>query len=92
MRPDDEFSITEAIKQSLRIELGSRFELMLVRFVDHLHDYADEVNFIHSMWMGVLNFLYDCGKISTPERREFILLSKRPDAKASFDLVLAPKG
>lgn len=83
----NQYSITEAVKQSFQTEPGSRFKFLLEKFVDHLHDYAREVNMTHAEWMGVLNFLYDCGKISTPERHEFILLSDVLGLSALVDMI-----
>ncbi len=75
MRQINQFTITDAVKDSFKTEEGSRFKFLLEGFITHLHDYTREVNMTHQEWMGILNFLYDCGKISTPERHEFILLS-----------------
>lgn len=75
MKDINQFSITQAVKASFKTEPGSRFESLLHGLLDHLHDFTREQNVTHEEWMGVLNFLYDCGKISTPERHEFILLS-----------------
>ncbi|MCW1931406.1 dioxygenase family protein [Pararhodobacter zhoushanensis] len=75
MKDINQFTITQAVKESFKTEPGSRFESLLHGLVEHLHDFTREQNVTHEEWMGVLNFLYDCGKISTPERHEFILLS-----------------
>jgi hydroxyquinol 1,2-dioxygenase len=83
----NQYSITEAVKQSFQTEPGSRFKLLLEKFIEHLHDYTREVNLTHAEWMGVLNFLYDCGKISTPERHEFILLSDVLGFSALVDMI-----
>ncbi|ADZ70894.1 dioxygenase [Polymorphum gilvum] len=87
MRDINQFSLTEAVKQSFRTQEGSRFKFLLETFIDHLHDYTREVNLTHDEWMGILNFLYDCGKISTPERHEFILLSDVLGFSALVDMI-----
>jgi len=87
MRSINQYNLTEAVKQSFRTEDGSRFKFLLEKFIDHLHDYTREVNLTHDEWMGVLNFLYDCGKISTPERHEFILLSDVLGFSALVDMI-----
>ncbi|MFN3662359.1 dioxygenase, partial [Yoonia sp.] len=46
-----------------------------------------ETNLTHAEWMGVLNFMYDCGKISTPERHEFILASDVLGFSALVDMI-----
>ncbi len=87
MRDINQFTITEAVKASFKTEPGSRFETLLQGMIEHLHDYVREVNMTHEEWMGVLNFLYDCGKISTPERHEFILLSDVLGFSALVDMI-----
>jgi hydroxyquinol 1,2-dioxygenase len=86
--PDiNQFTITQAVKDSFRTEPGSRFEKLLQGLLDHLHDFTREHSLTHEEWMGVLNFLYDCGQISTPERHEFILLSDVLGFSALVDMI-----
>jgi hydroxyquinol 1,2-dioxygenase len=87
MRDINQFTITEAVKQSFKTEEGSRLKFLLESFIEHLHDYTREVNLTHEEWMGILMFLYDCGKISTPERHEFILLSDVLGFSALVDMI-----
>jgi protocatechuate 3,4-dioxygenase beta subunit len=87
MRDINQFTITEAVKQTFKTEPGSRFEQLLHSFLDHLHDFTRENQVNHEEWMGVLNFLYDCGQISTPERHEFILLSDVLGFSALVDMI-----
>ncbi len=92
MRDINQFTITQAVKDSFRTEAGSRFEKLLHGFLDHLHDFTRENQITHEEWMGVLNFLYDCGQISTPERHEFILLSDVVGFSALVDLINSKGG
>ncbi|WP_454288745.1 dioxygenase family protein [Rhizobium arsenicireducens] len=87
MRQINQFTITESVKDSFKAEEGSRFKFLLEAFIDHLHDFTREVNMTHEEWMGMLNFLYDCGQISTPERHEFILLSDVIGLSALVDML-----
>lgn len=87
MREINQFTLTDAVKQSFDTEEGSRFKFLLETFIDHLHDYTREVNLTHDEWMTMLDFLYDCGKISTPERQEFILLSDVIGLSALVDMI-----
>jgi len=87
MRDINQYTITDAVKASFHAEEGSRLKVLLETFIEHLHDYTREVNLTHAEWMGVLNFLYDCGKISTPERHEFILLSDVLGFSALVDMI-----
>ncbi|MGR3496756.1 dioxygenase [Citreimonas sp.] len=83
----NQFNITQKVKDSFETEPDSRFEKILHSVIDHLHDCTRELNVTHEEWMGVLNFLYDCGKISTPERHEFILLSDVLGFSALVDMI-----
>lgn len=87
MRDVNQFTVTEAVKRSFDTEDGSRFQFLLETFIEHLHDYVREVNLTHDEWMRILNFLYDCGQISTPERHEFILLSDVLGLSALVDMI-----
>lgn len=87
MRDINQFTITEAVKQSFRAEEGSRLKFLLEALIDHLHDYTRETGLTHEEWLRLLTFLYDCGKISTPERQEFILLSDVLGLSALVDMI-----
>jgi hydroxyquinol 1,2-dioxygenase len=43
--------------------------------VQHLHDFAREVELTDQEWMSSLMFLTEVGQICSPVRQEFILLS-----------------
>lgn len=92
MRDINQFTITAAVKDTFKTEPGSRFEQLLHGFLDHLHDFTRENQVTHEEWMGVLNFLYDCGQISTPERHEFILLSDVVGFSALVDMINSKGG
>lgn len=87
MKDINQFTLTEAVKKSFATEEGSRTKFLLESFLDHLHDFTREVNLTQDEWMGMLNFLYDSGKISTPERHEFILLSDVVGLSALVDMI-----
>lgn len=87
MKDINQFTLTDAVKESFNTEDGSRFKFLLDTFIEHLHDYTREVNLTHDEWMTILNFLYDCGKISTPERHEFILASDVLGWSALVDMI-----
>ncbi|MFD1194487.1 dioxygenase [Seohaeicola saemankumensis] len=92
MRNINQFTITQAVKDTFRTEEGSRFEQLLHGLIDHLHDFTRENQLTHEEWMRVLMFLYDCGKISTPERHEFILLSDVLGFSALVDMINSKGG
>jgi hydroxyquinol 1,2-dioxygenase len=83
----NQMSITDAVKASFRDKSNPRFTLLLEKLIDHLHDFTRETNLTQDEWMYVLNFLYDCGQVSTPERHEFILLSDVLGWSALVDMI-----
>jgi hydroxyquinol 1,2-dioxygenase len=87
MQSLNQFTLADAVKDSFKTEEGTRLKFLLETFIEHLHDYTRETNLTHAEWMGVLNFLYECGKISTPERHEFILLSDVLGFSALVDMI-----
>lgn len=87
MRDINQFTVTQAVKDSFKTEPGSRFEKLLDGLIEHLHDFTREHNVTHAEWMRALSFLYDCGQISTPERHEFILLSDVLGWSALVDMI-----
>lgn len=83
----NQFTITDAVKRSFAAEEGSRVKFLLEKLIEHIHAYARETNLTHEEWMRTLTFLYDCGKISTPDRQEFILLSDVLGLSAIVDMI-----
>jgi hydroxyquinol 1,2-dioxygenase len=86
-RDVNQFTVTDAVKASFKDRSNERLAMLLDKLVEHLHDYARETNLTQQEWLAALNFLYDCGKISTPDRHEFILLSDVLGFSACVDLV-----
>jgi len=87
MRDIDQVTITDAVKRSFRGCKNERLSYLLDTFIEHLHDFTRETKLTQDEWMYVLNFLYDCGKISSPERHEFILLSDVLGWSALVDMI-----
>ena len=52
-----------------------RTMFVLKKMIEHLHAFAIETQLTHSEWMRGLEFMYQAGEISTPERNEFVLAS-----------------
>ena len=86
-RDVNQFTVTDAVKASFKDRSNPRLSFLLDKLVEHLHDYVRETNLTQAEWLASLNFLYDCGKISTPDRHEFILLSDVLGLSACVDLV-----
>lgn len=87
MRDINQMTITDAVKDSFRGRKNERFAFLLDKLIEHLHDFTRETNLTQDEWMYALNFMYDCGKISSPERHEFILLSDVLGWSALVDMI-----
>lgn len=94
-------NLTEVFAEYLGEHTDPRVREILTVLAQHLHDFAREVNLTHEEWRKGLEFVEWAGRITTPERNEFVLLSdvlglsslvdmlhSRPDATSSS--VLGP--
>lgn len=68
-------NITEVFTGYFGEETDPRVREVLSSLAQHLHDFTREVNLTHDEWRKGLEFLEWAGKITTPERNEFVLLS-----------------
>ncbi len=87
MRDINQMTITDAVKDSFRGRSDERLSFLVDKLVEHLHDFTRETNLTQDEWMYALNFLYDCGQISSPQRHEFILLSDVLGWSALVDMI-----
>lgn len=87
MRDVNQYTITDAVKASFSDRSNERLMFLLDKLIEHLHDYVRETELTQEEWIKALNFLYDCGQISTPDRHEFILLSDVLGFSAIVDMV-----
>jgi hydroxyquinol 1,2-dioxygenase len=70
-----EQTITEVVQQTFDTSTDERFRQLFVCLVQHLHDFAREVRLTGDEWFTAIDFLERVGKISSPTRQEFVLLS-----------------
>lgn len=70
-----EQTLTAAVQQTFDGSSDERFRQLFVSVVQHLHDFAREVRLTGDEWFTAMDFLERVGKISTPTRQEFVLLS-----------------
>jgi hydroxyquinol 1,2-dioxygenase len=86
--PDiNQMTITDAVQKSFHGPRTERHMFLIDKLIEHLHDFTRETNLTQDEWMYALNFLYDCGQISSPERHEFILLSDVLGWSALVDMI-----
>jgi hydroxyquinol 1,2-dioxygenase len=70
-----EQTITAAVQRTFDDATDDRFRQVFVSLVQHLHDFAREVQLTGEEWFTAMDFLERVGKISTPMRQEVMLLS-----------------
>jgi hydroxyquinol 1,2-dioxygenase len=71
----NEQTITEAVQRTFDTSTDPRFRQVLVCLVQHLHDFAREVQLTGEEWFTAMDFVERVGKISSPTRQEVMLLS-----------------
>lgn len=87
-----EDTITEAVQRSFDGSADERFRQLFVALVKHLHDFAREVRLTGEEWFTAMDFLERTGKISTPTRQEFVLLSDILGLSMLLDKINHPSG
>ncbi len=75
MRTVTKDNITEVFADYFAEDTDPRTREVLVALARHIHDFAREVHLTHDEWRKGLEFLEWAGRITTPERNEFVLLS-----------------
>jgi hydroxyquinol 1,2-dioxygenase len=68
-------NITDVFAGYFGKDTDPRVREVLVALARHLHDFAREVNLTHDEWRKGLSMLEHAGRITTPERNEFVLFS-----------------
>jgi hydroxyquinol 1,2-dioxygenase len=68
-------NITEVFAAYFGKDTDPRTREVLVALARHIHDFAREVNLTHDEWRKGLAMLEHAGRITTPERNEFVLFS-----------------
>jgi len=68
-------TITDAVLDQMATTPDPRMREVMASAVRHLHAFATEVNLTPAEWIKGIAFMTAVGKICTPARQEFILLS-----------------
>ena len=80
-------TITQAFLDYCGEDTDPRTMFVLKKMVEHLHAFAIETQLSHSEWMRGLEFMYQAGEISTPERNEFVLASDVTGLSSLVDMI-----
>ena len=68
-------TITQAVLDQMAMTPNPRLKEIMASAVKHLHAFAKDVNLTPAEWIKGIAFMTQVGKICTPARQEFILLS-----------------
>ncbi len=68
-------TITQAVLDQMASTPNPRLKEIMASAVKHLHAFAKDVNLTPAEWIKGIAFMTEVGKICTPARQEFILLS-----------------
>lgn len=80
-------SITEAVLEQMAATPDPRLMEIMTAAVKHLHAFARETNLTPAEWIKGIEFMTQVGKMCTPERQEFILLSDTIGLSALVNLM-----
>jgi len=68
-------TITQAVLDQMATTEDPRLRKIMASAVKHLHAFAKEVRLTPAEWIKGIAFMTEVGKMCTPDRQEFILLS-----------------
>ena len=68
-------TITDAVLDQMATTPDPRLKTIMASAVKHLHAFARDVNLTPAEWIKGIEFMTAAGKMCSPERQEFILLS-----------------
>ena len=80
-------SITDAVLEQMAATPDLRLKEIMIAAVKHLHAFARETNLTPAEWIKGIEFMTQVGKMCTPERQEFILLSDTVGLSALVNLL-----
>ncbi len=80
-------NITKAFLDYCSSETDPRTMFLLTKLVEHIHAFTKEVELTHEEWRCGLQFLYEAGQISSPERNEFVLASDVTGLSSLVDMI-----
>lgn len=75
MRKVTSENITDVFTAYFGDDTDPRTKEVMSALARHLHDFTREVNLTHDEWREGIKFMEWAGRITTPERNEFVLLS-----------------
>ena len=92
MRNVTKENITETFLSYFDKNTDPRLVEIMESLSRHLHDFARETNLTHDEWTTGLEILREAGRITTPERDEFVLLSDVLGMSSLVDMINSSEG
>ncbi|MGI9391213.1 MAG: dioxygenase [Boseongicola sp.] len=92
MRKVTKDNITDVFADYFGPDTDPRVREVLTGLARHLHDFTREVNLTHDEWRMGLEFLEWAGRITNPERNEFVLLSDVLGLSSLVDMIHSVPG
>jgi hydroxyquinol 1,2-dioxygenase len=80
-------SITDAVIEQMSTTPDPRMREIMEAAVRHLHQFARDVKLTPAEWLVGIDFMTRVGKMCTPDRQEFILLSDTTGLSALVNLM-----
>lgn len=87
MRNVTKENITDVFSGYFGDDTDPRMREVLTSLAKHIHGFVRETNLTHDEWRTGLEFLEWAGKITTPERNEFVLLSDVLGMSSLVDMI-----
>ena len=91
MRNVTKDNLTEVFLGYFGAETDPRLREIMTSLATHLHEFARETRLTHDEWNRGLEFLRRTGRISTPERDEYVLLSDVLGLSSLVDMMHSPE-
>ena len=92
MRNVTKETITDVFAGYFGDDTDPRTREVMIALARHLHGFARDVKLTHAEWQKGLEFLQWAGRITTPERNEFVLLSDVLGLSSLIDMIHTTKG
>lgn len=80
-------TVTDAVLEQMATTPDPRMREIQTAAIKHLHQFARDVKLTPGEWLAAIDFLTRVGKMCTPDRQEFILLSDTTGLSALVNLM-----
>ena len=85
-------NLTESVVEAYTKNASPRMAVVLKSLIQHLHEFARDVELTEQEWFQGIQFLTETGKKCDAQRQEFILLSDTLGLSMMVDAINHPKG